>query len=268
MTRPSGRSVAASGSPEAREAILVAAHPIATGLLLRTEDMRWKEVAASDVSPAYLARGQAIETDYVGAVCRRDFAEGEPLVAAALVKRQDRGFLAAVLTPGMRAVTITVSAPQSAAGLLLPGDHIDIILTQRFSDATTGPAHQVAGETVLSNIRIIAVDQKLSATQNAPSDQLARVKASTPGTITLEVSSQDAQKLLVAAELGNVGVAVRPLEGAGASQASDVTTVWAADVSPALAAFGHVPSSSGSPESGQWSTAPVQVIHGAKVEIQ
>ena len=73
------------------------------------------EVASSDISPAYLARGRASEKDYVGAVARRDFGDAEPLVAGALVRPQERGFLAAVLAPGKRAVTITVNAPQSVA---------------------------------------------------------------------------------------------------------------------------------------------------------
>jgi pilus assembly protein CpaB len=266
ITRPSVRNLTMDDRKAMHEAILVAAHPIAAGLLLRAEDMHWKEVASSDVSPAYIARGRASDVDYVGAVARRDFDAGEPLVATALVRPQERGFLAAVLAPGMRAVTIIVNAPQSSSGLLLPGDRIDVILTQRFNDAAIGLAHQVVGETVLHDLRIIAVDQKLSVAPGSPSAD--RASGQIPKTVTVEVTGHDAEKLLVAAELGNVGVAVRPLEGTSSTDTQASSTVWAADVSPALGTLEQAPSSTAGAGPNKWSATPVQVIHGSKIEVR
>ncbi len=265
IAQPPGSSVTSGSAPVKQGAILVATHQIRTGLLLRAEDMRWKEVASSDVLTGYLARGRDSEASYVGAVARRDFSEGEPLVATALVKPQERGFLAAVLAPNMRAVTITVSAQQSFAGLLLPGDRVDIILTQRFNDAATNPAHQIVGETVLHDLRLIAVDQKMSGTSSSPA-RLSTTSGDTPKTITLEVSELDAEKLLVAAELGNVAIALRPLEDSGTAATSGISAVWASDVSPALGTLGQGPSIGVATENDQWSGAPVQVIHGAKID--
>lgn len=265
IARPSASSVASGSAPVKQSAILVATRPISAGLLLRAEDMRWKEIASGDVPAGYLLRGRDSDAGYIGAVARRDFREGEPLVATALVRPQEREFLAAVLAPDMRAVTITVGAPQSSAGLLLPGDRVDIILTQRFNDAATNPAHQIVGETVLRDLRIIAVDQRMSGSK-APSD--IDLAAETPKTITLEVSERNAEKMLVAAELGNVGVAVRSLESSAAAKTSQSSAVWASDVSPALAQMDQGPSMAVTAEHNQWSAAPVQVIHGAKIDVQ
>ena len=98
-------------------------------------DMAWDEVPAGTVVGADIVRGSASETDFVGAATRRAFAARQPLTAAELAKPGDREFLVAVLAPGYRAVSINVDAVQSASGLVLPDDHVDVILTQSFGAA-------------------------------------------------------------------------------------------------------------------------------------
>src|SRR5579862_2332930 len=100
-----------------RPAILVAKQAVATGTLLRGEDIAWQEVGPGEIHPGHLVRGQVLEADFLGSVARRNFEAGEPLVASDLVKPNDRGFLAAVLRPGMRAVSMAVDASQSESGL-------------------------------------------------------------------------------------------------------------------------------------------------------
>lgn len=189
-------------------------------------------------------RGQVSETQFFGAITRREFGSGEELRIGELVKPGDRQFLAAVLKPGTRAVSISVDAPQSAAGLVLPGDHVDVILTQNFGDAAD-PSHKSVGEVVLRAVRVIAIDQSLGVPAKggtAERGTLLPSESRVPKTVTLELKAQQAVALLVAAQLGRLQLSMRALEGAGAELAEmkrDIPPTWASDVSPALRTLEH-----------------------------
>jgi pilus assembly protein CpaB len=234
--------------PTVQPAILVAARPIVTGTLLREEDIAWQDTVPTGIRPGYLARGQIQTTDFLGAVARRDFSAGEPLIASDLVKPHERGFLAAVLRPGTRAVSMSADASQSASGLILPGDHVDVILIQSFGDSVTDPARKLVGETVLVDVRAVAVDQSLNAATRAtlPERRVGSPESQLPKTVTLELSPRQAEVLLVAGQLGRLGVSVRALQGSGlATVGSNEGTapIWASDVSPALKELGRPPQS-------------------------
>jgi len=251
-----------------RRAVLAAAHQVTTGSLLRLEDMVWKDVASTEVLPANLVRGQVVETELVGAAPRRDFAAGEPFVSSDLVKPNDRGFLSAVLAPGDRAVSIAVDASQSNAGLVMPGDHVDIVLTQSFADTAADPAHKTVSETVLQDIRVIAVDQSLSAL--AKPSSIIGTASQLPKTVTLEVSERDAERVFVATQLGKLGLTVRAIDGVGdrsGGPAAEQTPLWASEVSPALKAL--TPLREAVPPSGTVrARPPVQVMRGSKTDTQ
>jgi pilus assembly protein CpaB len=228
--------------PVVQSAILVAARAISSGTLLRAEDMTARNVGQTDIQPGNLVRGQ--ESEFQGAVARRDFALGDPLIGSDFVKPSERGFLAAVLKPGTRAVSISVDAPQSSSGLILPGDRIDVILIQSFGE-TVEPSRREVAETVLIDVRAIAVDQSLNASAKAapaPADRrIGSPESQLPKTVTLEVTPRQAEVLLVASQLGRLGVSVRALEGSGAALAGTrggVGPTWASDVSPALKQLG------------------------------
>lgn len=243
----------AKAPPVVQPAILVAARAIRTGALVRAEDMAWRDAGRTDVQAGSLVRGQVLESEFLGAVARRDFGQGEPLIASDFVKPNERGFLAAVLKPGARAVSISVDAPQSLSGLILPGDRIDVILIQSFDD-TVEPARREVAETVLVDVRAIAVDQSLNAaTKAAPVDRrVGSPESQLPKTVTLEVTPRQAEVLLVASQLGRLGVSVRALEGSGvpvAGTGAGIGPTWASDVSPALKQLGRrqqVPFTTGS----------------------
>jgi pilus assembly protein CpaB len=224
---------------EIRQAVLAAALAIPNGTLLRKEDVTWRDISPGDVHPGNLLRGQVAETEFLGAISRRDFAEGEPLIASDFVKPGDRQFLAAVLKPGSRAISIFVDAAQSAAGMAFPGDHVDVILTQSFDNkVTTDPGRTTVGETVVHDARVIALDQSLNPPSGAVKT-LSTVSTETriPKTVTLELSERQAEMLLVAQQIGKFQLSVRPLEATGASRPEDkinAKPVWASDVSPAL----------------------------------
>jgi pilus assembly protein CpaB len=234
-----GPAPEAARAPIVQPAILIAARPIATGTLLRPEDTTWRDTGPGGIGPGNLVRGQISDTDLLGAVARRNFGAGEPLVASELVKSNERGFLAAALKPGARAVSIAVDAPQSVSGLILPDDRIDVLLIQSFGDSLADIARKQVGETVLTDLRVIAVDQSLNpiAKTDLADRRVIVSETQLPKLVTLEVSPRQAEVLLVASQLGRLGISVRALEGSGAETAdasSATAAIWASDVSPAL----------------------------------
>jgi pilus assembly protein CpaB len=243
--------------------ILVAAREIPVGTLLRTEDLIWNDVASSSVSPDEFARGSAAQADFVGAVTRVTLEFRQPLTATDFIKPGDRDFLVATLAPGDRAVSIPVDEVQSESGLMLPGDRVDVVLTQNFAK-TGDPGHRSVGETVLHDLRIIAVDQTLASTPVNTDDKATAAggEPKMPKTITLEVLEQQAQKLLVADQLGKLQFTLRGRRSTfGESvSAQPIAPTWASDVSPALEGAGMtVPVNKGVP-------LAIEVIHGSKIE--
>ena len=251
--------VADSGRAAGRPAVLTATHALAAGALLRNEDMTWRDIQPGVVAPSGLLRGQVEASDFVGAVTQRGFVAGETLSRQGLVLPSERGFLAAVLSPGERAVTIAVEGAQRASGLLLPGDRVDVILVQDLAGAQGGGvlagdlAHKSVAETVITNARVVAVGGNMNGpkpvdTKAPPNTNVAALQAATEAlkqtnesakTITLELNDVEAQRLFVAKQLGRLELSLRALvQGPGGPQAQ-TPPVWASDVSPALGSLTH-----------------------------
>ena len=230
-TRPPATAAAAVPPPAAKTTVLVAARNVRAGSLLKPEDLTAKEILAQDerrgMSPNTPEARQAL----VGSMVKRDFAAGDPLREGEVVHPGDHGFLAAVLEPGMRAVTVGVDAVTGTAGLIWPGDRVDLILTQSMQNASLPIGRRVAAETVLSDVRVIAIDQQLVQGSNTTG-------ANSRGqTVTLEVTEEQAEQVSVAIRLGRLSLVVRSAEpGPGGTHPHTPAhnTTWAVDVSPAL----------------------------------
>jgi pilus assembly protein CpaB len=219
-----------------------------------------------------MMRGQISESEFVGSVSRRGFGAGDPLTQSDLVKPDQGGFLAAVLAPAMRAVSVTVGAAESVAGLVAPGDRVDVILTQNFNDSLVAPPRKSVGETVLRDVRVIAVDQALSGAIQAkqqPTPPTVGAEGRIPRTVTLEVTEQQAEKLLVALNLGKIELSMRPFSPPGTELplvegTATPTPTWASDVSPALKSVNQ-----GSQNAINGKPAPVPaiaVMRGSKID--
>ncbi|HEX3486301.1 MAG TPA: Flp pilus assembly protein CpaB [Micropepsaceae bacterium] len=262
---------------KASKAILVAAHAIPSGTFLRAEDVTWKEVADNaPADPMEIARDAAADSKYVGAVTATNIAGGEPLLVSALVKPGDRSFLTTLLTPGTRAISIAVDAAQSESGLLLAGNRVDIILTQTFENSPDQTRKSV-GETILKNLRVIAVDQRLGPV--AAGDKKPAPDAVIPKIVTLEVTERQAQALMVAARLGRIEVALRSLKRPETDETgpAEIGPLWAADVSPALRSLSRpvVASTAPAPRPAPAvlppappARKPIEVMHGSKIEAR
>ncbi len=212
--------------PPVLHALLAAAAPLRAGTLLKPEDLTAQSVA--ELPPGAQEDTVVARTGLVGAMLRRSLYANEALLAPDVMRPGDHGFLAAVLAPGRRAASIAVDAVSGSAGLIWPGDQVDVILTQTL-DSTLPAARRVAAETVLSNVRVIAIDQLL-AHGVAPAYEAAGASR----TVTLEVTAQDAERIAVATRLGRLSLAVRAAEGTESSPPLRVLTTWGGDVSPAL----------------------------------
>jgi pilus assembly protein CpaB len=257
------------------QAVLVSIRPIPAGTVLRPRDITWDEMPATEVVDADIVRSSAAETEFIGAVTRRAFAASEPLSATALVKPGDREFLVAALRPGYRAVSIGVDAAQSASGLVLPGDRVDVILTQSFSAQGVDAGHRSVGETVLRDLRVIAIDQTLSSPDKPVTLDPALGEPRMPKTVTLEVTEHQAAMLLVAEQLGKVQLALRGELGQDAAPPAaheEGPPIWASDVSQAFAAPAPVPAGAllgpveAVPKPVEAAHGSIEVMHGSKIE--
>jgi pilus assembly protein CpaB len=229
-TRPPAAHHVAAAKPTTMT-VLTAARAVHAGVLLKPEDIGTKVVPVNDPSVAgSLLDAPDARSKLVGSMVRRSLSAGDVLRDADLIRPGDHGFLAAVLEPGMRAVTIAVDNTTGSAGLIWPGDRVDLILTQSIHEASLPLGRQVAAETVLSNARVIAIDQQIiQGAAPANSDNAQR-------TVTLEVTEQEAQRISVAIRLGRLSLSVRSAETsrvAGGTPSNPQMT-WASDVSPAL----------------------------------
>ena len=189
----------------APQSVLTAARALPAGTLLRADDLRWVPVATGDTPPDSFAHGQATEAEVLGAATRREFRSGEALVADQLIKPTDPGFLPAVLAPGMRATSIAVDPAEGGAGLIAPGDRVDVILTQTFTDTSLSASVRSVGETILRNLRVIAIDQTTRVPGMVPPGEArapVTLEPRLPKTVTLEVSVRQAEVLMVGGQLG------------------------------------------------------------------
>jgi pilus assembly protein CpaB len=234
-TRPppaTAASATAEPPPPVTKLILTAARPVHAGVLLKPEDLASKAVPLTDPSADDSDPDTAdARRGLVGAMVRRSLSAGDVVRNGDVMRPGDHGFLAAVLEPGMRAVTIAVDNTTGLAGLIWPGDQVDLILTQTIGEASLPIGHRVAAETVLSDARVIAIDQQIMQGAVAAPDNQAK-------TVTLEVTEDQAERVSVATRLGRLSLSVRSVESSQhARQPSSVTnTTWAVDVSPALGA--------------------------------
>jgi len=210
--------------------VIAAAHALQPGVLLKPEDLIAKTIKRASLPRTATADSTEARRGLAGAMVRHGLAPGDVILAQDVMRPGDHGFLAAVLAPGMRAVTVGVDLVTDTAGLIWPGDRVDVILTQSIGDHAAPPGRQVAAEAVLTNVRVIAIDQRLveGAAPNEPTRNEAR-------TVTLEVEPNAAERLAVATRLGKLSLAVRAAEAGPAGAPRTVPTTWAGDVSPALA---------------------------------
>ena len=187
--------------------VLVATRALPVGTILDATALKFQPWPKELVENAYYIKGQNADMrQLIGTVVRNAVTAGQPLTQGALVKPGDRGFLAAALGPGMRAVTFPVSGASSVAGFVFPGDRIDLVLTQTVSGGGDGQPLKVS-ETVMRNVRVLATDQRTDNTVDAN----GKTTVTNFGTVTVEATPRLAEQVAVAQTLGTLSISLRSL---------------------------------------------------------
>jgi len=184
--------------------VLVAGDTLSAGTFIKPKHLIWRAWPKNSMADEYLRKGQRTKKDFTGAVVRNSIVKGQPISDGSLAKPGDRGFLAAVLMQGKRAVSVPVDATSGIAGFVFPGDWVDVILTVRLSGKDEeGKAEQrYFSETLLTDIRVLAVDQKVENKNG---------KANVAKTSTLEVTPKQAEKIAIGLKMGSLSLSLHSL---------------------------------------------------------
>jgi len=185
--------------------VLVATRALPVGTIIGPESFRYTAWPKDLIEKAYYLRGETDVAALQGTVVRQEVTAGQPVTQGSLVKPGDRGFLAAALGPGMRAVTLSVTSQASVAGFVFPGDRVDVVLTQSIGGGEGEPLK--AAETILRNVRVLATDQRTDNTANEEGKSVV----STFSTVTVEATPKIAEKLAVAQTVGSLSLSLRSI---------------------------------------------------------
>lgn len=232
MASSQPRNAVAAPPPHPTVQVLVAKHDLAVGDRIDTPDVGWQAWPADATNPAYIVDGaptvapsqnltgaatriaaaaktavagpsQAL-TAVVGTLVRAPILTGEPVLTSKLVHAGQAGVMAVTLDPGMRAMAVPLTAESAVGGFILPGDHVDIVVSRQLDPSAggaTGATKRVVANVVLNNVRVLAIDQNNAG----PQKTVAEVGA----TATVEVSPEQAEQLVVAKGVGQLTLVLR-----------------------------------------------------------
>jgi pilus assembly protein CpaB len=201
-----------SAAPQAQAAVvpvgpevLVATRSLPVGTIIQQDAFKFQPWPKDLVQNAYYIKGDTQPEKLFGSVVRTEITQGQPVTQGALVQPGDRGFLAAALGPGMRAVTVSVNAASGVAGFVFPGDRVDLVLTSTVPGGGDGPPLK-ASETIVRNIRVLATDQRTDS-----KDEEGKTQVKTFSNVTLETTPKIAEKIAVAGTMGTLSLSLRSI---------------------------------------------------------
>ncbi len=176
--------------------ILIAKRHLNVGVRLKPTDVDWSEIQKKELKPEHIVKKKQALTDYNNLVVRRPIAKNQAITKNRIAYLGHNGYLAALIKPGMRAVSLKVDIQSGVAGFVFPGDRVDVILTYK-----TGPKQtDYESKTLLSKVLVLAVDQTATPDQGK--------QAMVSKTVTLEVLRQQAEELTQGQKLGVITLAL------------------------------------------------------------
>lgn len=240
--------------------VLVANSDLPVGTVINAGNTVWMEWPEGEVPEGFLEKTRdndpLRDIEKTKHLARRGFVKGEPITMTRLYKSEDPGFLRGSLAPGMRAIAVRVSAENAASGFILPNDRVDMLLThnkfrQALEQTASGDGDIVAlestSETILTNLRVLAVDQKVNEFEGG---------ATIAKTILLEVTPQQAEMINTAKAMGALSLTLRSAEQGEEVERRHYTTDI--EVSPLLRSLtGTDPSTAMSSAPAPMPAAPV-----------
>ena len=210
--------------------VLVAAHDLPAGEAIKAEDLRWQKWPQDGVGQGYIVHDNGADAKAeVGMIVLHGIETGEPILLTRLLKPGETSFMAAELPPGMRAISIKIDNISQTSGFILPGDYVDVLLSEHYTVKSTAQSQKLAetvgpppfdtreiNSVVLRNVKVLAIDQTVQDLDSKPK---------TGGAATLEVNLQDAQKLTIASNLGNLSLLLRSHELPAHPEAEGTPTI-------------------------------------------
>lgn len=184
--------------------VLVVQDNLKAGNFVRAENLKWQSWPENGLAESYALKGKRNIKDFVGAVVRNAIISGQPITDDLVVHPGDRGFLAAVLGIGNRAVSVPVNATSGIAGFIFPGDRVDLILTSKFNSkgADGKSLTRYVTNTLLRGIRVLAIDQKTESKNG---------EVNPAKTVTMEVSPKQAEKVAIGMAVGSLSLSLQSL---------------------------------------------------------
>lgn len=190
------------------EKVLVAKTDMVVGTFVKADDLHWQTWPTESIAPNYVVqntnfadagKGEKKLTieDFKGAVVRLPITAGQPMTPGLVARAGEQGFLAAVLRPGMRAISVPVNSTSGISGFMLPGDRVDMIWNVK-SKVDYGGGFTGFTQTIMKDIRVIAIDQRTQANNATPAK-----------TATLEVTPKQAEAINLAQSLGRIDFTLR-----------------------------------------------------------
>jgi pilus assembly protein CpaB len=183
--------------------VLVARSEIGLGQTTGPDSFRWQDWPKNAVTPGYVQRKErpnAIK-DLEGSVARAPMLSGEPVTAAKLVRAGEGGVLAAILPAGMRAISTRIKEETGVGRLILPNDHVDVILTRRHRGRSGND--ETSADTLFHNVRVLAIGQLIEAKEGK--------KLAEGNTATLELTPRQSELLALANSQGEISLALRSI---------------------------------------------------------
>jgi pilus assembly protein CpaB len=223
LNRPDAPA-AANQEPEVQ--VLVAARDLPIGTALTAGDVAWRPWTKAAVAPTFIvstSNPQGRE-DIAGGVVRTAMVAGEPIVTDRVVKPGDRGFMAAVLRPGYRAVGLKVTPETATGGFVMPGDHVDVILTRQVdTPAPGGSRKETRVATLLADVPVLAVGDKFRRPEGSANPEPIKAES-----VTLELSADDAEVLMQGQQIGELSLSLRSVQDAELSVSRTASKLAAA----------------------------------------
>lgn len=184
--------------------VLVAGSDIPVGQIVNEGSFRWVSWPSEAVSASYITKqngGQSIMHNLSGSVARSPLLAGEPVTAQKLIKAGQGGVLAAILPQGMRAISTKIKAETAAGSLILPNDHVDVILIRQVRGRSGQDASVV--DTLFRNVRVMAIGQQIETKEGK------KAADSSATTATLELTPRQAEMMALANSMGEITLSLR-----------------------------------------------------------